>query len=120
MPYIRISIAKKLTLEKQQELVDGLGEALGRIPGKDGRMLITDLEDGKTMFSGGVKQDDFVFIDARYYSKFEYHIKKEFTEAVFNAVHKTIGTPFEKMSLNITEYSSWGGFGSFKDEYYDD
>jgi hypothetical protein len=120
MPYIRISVARKLTPEKQQELVDGLGEALGLIPGKDGRMLITDLEDGKTMFSGGVRQDDFVFIDARYYSKFEYHIKKRFTEAVFNAVHKTLGTPFEKMSLNITEYNSWGGFGSFKDEYYDD
>jgi hypothetical protein len=119
MPYIKISLTQKLLPEKQKELVDGLGEALGLIPGKNGQMLITDLEDGKTMFVGGVKQDDFVFIDVRYYSKQEYHIKKTFTAAVFNAVQKTLGTPFERMSLTISEYTSWGGFGDFKDEYYD-
>ena len=118
MPYIRISLTQKLTSEKQVELAKGLGDALSVIPGKDGRMLITDMEDGKTMFVGGVRQEDFAFIDARYYSKFEYHIKKEFVKAIFNTVHKITGTPLEKMSMNITEYSSWGSFGNYKEEYY--
>jgi hypothetical protein len=120
MPYIRIALARELTPEKREELARALGEALGLIPGKDGSMLITDLEDGKTLFMGGVRQEDFAFIDARYFSRFEYHIKKAFVRAVFEAVNRVVGTPYERMSMNITEYSSWGGFGDFRDEYYRD
>ena len=57
MPYIRVSATQKLTPEKQEELVNGLGEALSTIPGKDARGLIVDLEDGKTMFVGGARQE---------------------------------------------------------------
>ena len=120
MPYIRLSIAQKLTQEKQEELVKGIGDALSIIPGKDGRGLIVDMEDGKTMYLGGVRQDDLVFVDVRYYSNFEYHIKKNFTVAVFDAINKALGTPKERMSLTITEYNNWGGFGNFKDEFFDD
>ncbi|HHU30582.1 MAG: hypothetical protein QM368_06830 [Bacillota bacterium] len=120
MPYIRVSLAQKLPPEKQAELVKGLGEALSIIPGKDGRGLIVDLEDGKTIYCGGVRQEDFVFLDVRYYSNFAYKIKKEFTVAVFNVLNKVLGTPKEKMFLTINEYNSWGGFGDFRDEYYSD
>lgn len=117
---MRVSLTQKLTEEKRKELVDGLGEALGVIPGKDGSMLIADVEDGRTMYVGGRLQDNFVFIDVRYFSRFEYHIKKKFTKAVFDAVHRVLGTAYENMSLNIAELSSWGGFGDFKDEFYSD
>jgi hypothetical protein len=63
MPYIKIKPARELTHEKQEELVKSLGEAISKIPGKDGRMLITDLEDGIT-FSWRRRQDDFAYIDA--------------------------------------------------------
>ncbi len=120
MPYIRVSAAQKLTSEKQADLVKGLGEALSTIPGKDERGLIVDLEDGKTMFVGGMKQDNIVFADVRYYSNFEYHIKKRFTQAVLGVFAQVLGTKPEQAFLTITEYNSWGGFGDFKDEYYED
>ena len=120
LPYIRVSIAKKLTEDQQLEITQGLGKAIEAIPGKDGRGLIVDMEDGKTMFTGGVKQDDFVFADVRYYSNFTYQIKKEFTAAVFGVFNKALGTPKERMFLTINEYNNWGGFGDFKDEYYSD
>ena len=120
MPYMKVSVTQKLTQEKQDELIGGLGEALATIPGKSAGMLIADLEDGKTMFVGGQRQENFVFVDVRYYSKFEYHIKKKFTIAVFNVFKEVLGTKIECMSLNITEMTSWGGFGDFKDEYFSD
>jgi hypothetical protein len=120
MPYIRVSATQKLSPEKQQALVDGLGEALGLIPGKDARGLIVDLDDGRTMFTGGVKQENFVFADVRYFSNFEYHIKKKFTQAVFAVFNKVLGTRPEQAFLTITEFSAWGGFNDFKDEYYED
>ena len=118
MPYIRVSLSQKLTQDKQEELVNGLGEALSLIPGKDARGLIVDMEDGKTLYAGGVRQENMVFIDVRYYSNFPYQIKKAFTASVFEKVGKILGTSKEKAFLTITEYNSWGGFGDFRDEYY--
>ena len=118
MPYIRLSVTQKLTPEKQKELVDGLGEAMSKIPGKDPSLLIVDVEDGKTMFFGGVKQEDMVFADVKYYSNFGYHKKKEFTVAAFDAIHSILGTSKDKMCLTITEYNNWGALGGYRDEYY--
>ena len=120
MPYIRVSTTQKLNERQQEALVSGLGKALEVIPGKDGRGLIVDMEDGKTMYLGGTKQDNLVFADVRYYSNFEYHIKKNFTTAAFDAISKVLGTSKDRMFLTITEYNNWGGFGDFKDEYYEE
>ena len=118
MPYIRLSITKKLTEEQQSELVNGLGEAIAVIPGKDHTGLMVDMEDGKTMFMAGVKQENLVFADVRYYSNFTHQIKKDFTIAVFDVFTRVLGTEKEKMFLTINEYNNWGGFGGFIDEYY--
>lgn len=120
MPYIRLSMSKKLTESEQEQLSRELGEALSLIPGKDGRGLIVDMEDGKNLFVGGVKQDNLVFADVRYYLNFPYKIKKDFTAAVFKTLGRALGTTKDKMFLTITEYNSWGGFGDFKDEYCSD
>ena len=120
MPCMRITTTLKLDEQQRKQLFDGIGDALELIPGKDRRGLIIDLEDGKSMFVGGVQQENFVFIDMRYYLKFEYHIKKRFTVALFDAIHSVLGTAKECMSMTISEYTNWGGFGDFKDEYYTD
>ena len=111
MPYIRLSLSKKLTENEQAALVNGLGEALS---------VIVDLEDGKTLFVGGVRQENMVFVDVRYYSNFSYQIKKNFTAAVFETISEVLGTSKDRAFLTITEYNSWGGFGDFRDEYYSD
>ena len=120
MPYIRLSVTQKLTQEKQEALVKGLGEAMKKIPGKDERLLIVDVEDGRKIFFGGAKQENMVWAEVRYYSKYEYHKKKEFTVAVFDAISEVLGTSKDKMCLTITEHSNWGALGTFNDEYYSD
>ena len=91
---------------------------MSKIPGKDGRLLIVEVEDDRKLFFGGVKQEDMVFADVRYYSNFEYHKKKDFTVAMFEVLNKVLGTSKDKMCLTITEYNSWGALGDYKDEYY--
>jgi len=118
MPYIRLSVTQKLTQESQEKVAIGLGEAISVIPGKDGRGLIVDIEDDKTMYLGGEKQQNLVFIDVRYYSNFSYQVKKDFTTAAFKAIKEVLGTNDDRMFLTITEYNNWGGFGDFRDEYY--
>lgn len=118
MPYLRVSVAQKLAEEERKELVKGLGDALALIPGKDGRMLIAEIDDGKKIYLGGELQENCVFVDVRYYSNFSYQVKKKFTGAVFHAIRSVLGTGDDRMFLTISEFNSWGGFGDFKDEYY--
>ena len=118
MPYIRVSVTQELTPEKQQELADGLCEAISKIPGKDESTLIVDVEGGKTLFFGGVRQDDMVFADVSYFSNFSHQIKKDFTEAAFDAMSRVLGTSKDRMCLTINEYNNWGALGTFRDEYY--
>ena len=120
MPLMKLSVTQTLDREKREVLLKGLSEAIEKIPGKEGRALIVDLEEGKTMYIGGVLQENMAFADVQYYSNFEYHKKQALTAAVFDAISKAIGTAKNKMFLTITERNSWGGFGDLKDEFYSD
>ena len=116
MPYIRLSITQKLTEEKRKELAAAIGEALSAIPGKRGAELISDIEDGRQMYLGSVKQEDMVFADVRYHGNYEYRYRSAFTSAVFDAISRVLGTPKNGMWLNITEFNSGGGVGNLKDD----
>ena len=120
MPYMRVSLTKKLTEEEKHELYGKLGQALALIPGKEAFMLIADIEDGREIYCGGKKQDNFAFVDARYFSRFEFHIKKAFAQGVMAAIGEIAGTPKECISMTISEFSTWAGFGDLADEYYKD
>jgi phenylpyruvate tautomerase PptA (4-oxalocrotonate tautomerase family) len=118
MPYIKLSISKKISPEDERKLVDGLGAALSKIPGKDPRWTMVEVNDGLKMYFGGNKQDDMVFADVKYVGKFEYHKKKEFTREAFDAINAVLGTPKDKICLTISEFENWGAVGDFRDIYY--
>ena len=120
MPYMKVSLTHKLTDEKRTQLLSGLEKALAIIPGKAGAPLTIDLEEGKTFYTSGVKQEDFVFVDVRYFSNFKYSKKKEFTIAAFDSMHEVLGFSKEKMFLLITERNTWGAHGSYLDEFVTD
>ena len=120
MPYIKLSISRKIEPDEEQKLVDGLGAALSKIPGKDPQWTIVEVNDGLKMYFGGKKQDDMVFADVKYVGRFEYHKKKEFTRAAFNAINDILGTPKDRICLTILELDSWGAVGDFRDQYYMD
>ncbi|MBR6950513.1 MAG: hypothetical protein IKH56_02135 [Oscillospiraceae bacterium] len=120
MPFIKLSIAKTITEETEQKLIDGLGRALSVIPGKDPQWTMVEVNDGLRLYFGGKKQEDMVFADVKYVGKQEYHRKREFTRAACQTIHELIGTPIDRICLTITEYDSWGAVGDFRDQYYVD
>ena len=120
MPYMRVSLSAKLTEEQKQRLYEKLGEALKHIPGKEPFMLIAEIEDGRRFYAFGKKQDDFAFVDARYFSRVEYHAKRDFAVAAMKAIEEVAGTKRENISMNIFELSTWAGFGDLNDEFYKD
>ncbi|NLM51825.1 MAG: hypothetical protein GX197_03245 [Firmicutes bacterium] len=120
MPYIRLSVAKKIHPDDEQKLVDGLGVALSKIPGKEPQWTMVEVSDGLKMYFGGKRQDDMVFADVKYVGRFPYQKKKEFTREAFNVINAILGTPKDKICLTITEYDNWGAVGDFHDQYYSD
>ena len=120
MPYMRVSLSAKLSEEQKQNLYEKLGEALRNIPGKEPFMLIADIEDGRQFYAFGKKQENFAFVDARYFSRVEYHAKKAFATAVMKAIEEVAGTKSMNISMNIFELSTWAGFGDLNDEFYKD
>ena len=120
MPYMRISTAEKLTEEKKAELVEKLGIALEEVPGKKRNMLMAEINDGVTFYFLQAKEEKFCFLDVRWFGKFEYHIKNSFTKKAFEAVRDVLDIPFNKISMNIGEVTTWGGFGRLNDMYYKD
>jgi len=120
MPYMRVSLSRKLTEEQRQILYTKLGEALRLIPGKEPGMLMAEIEDGRQFYAFGKKQENFAFVDARYFSRAEYHAKRDFAVAVMKAIEDVAGTKPECISMNIFELSTWAGFGDLNDEFYND
>ena len=118
MPYIRLSITQKISEETEQRLIDGLGIALSNIPGKDPCWTMVEVNDGMRMYFGGKKQQDMVFVDVKYVSKFEFHKKRAFARAAFDVIHDILGTEKDRICLTITEFSNWGAAGDFRDEYF--
>ncbi len=118
MPYMRVSLSRKLSEEQRQSLYEKLGEALRNIPGKEPPMLMAEIEDGRQFYAFGKKQENFAFVDARYFSRAEYHAKRDFAIAVMKAIQEVAGTKKECISMNIFELSTWAGFGDLNDEFY--
>lgn len=118
MPYLRVSVAKKISPDAEQILVDGLGAALSKIPGKEPQWTMVEVNDGLRLYFGGERQDDMVFVDVKYVGRFPYQKKKEFTREAFNVINAVLGTPKDKICLVINEYENWGAVGDFRDIYY--
>jgi phenylpyruvate tautomerase PptA (4-oxalocrotonate tautomerase family) len=120
MPYIRISVTKKIKPDTEQKLVDGLGVALSKIPGKDPCWTMVEVCDDAKIYFGGAKQDDMVFADVKYVAKQEHHKKRAFTRAAFDVLNEVLGTPKDRFCLTISEFTNWGAVGDLNDIYYTD
>lgn len=120
MPFIKLSVAKKISEEKEQTIVDCLGKALSVVPGKDPQWTMVEVNDGQKLYFGGKKQEDMVFADVKYVGRQEFHKKREFTREACQMIHEVLGTPIDRICVTITEYDNWGAVGEFRDIYYVD
>lgn len=120
MPYIKLSVTKKVEPETEQILVDRLGIALSTIPGKDPQWTMVEVNDGRRIYFGGKMQEDMVFAEVKYVGNFNYTKKREFTQKACKAINEVLGTPIDKICLTISEFENWGAVGDFRDIYYSD
>ncbi len=113
MPFVQLITPQKLSEQDKKNLWKEIGLATEAIPGKEAKTLILVISDDTTICLEGVCQSGFAHIEVKYMGHYEYECKKAFAKEMFDAINKTIGTPIDKMSFNITECTNWGGFGDY-------
>ncbi len=111
MPYIKLTTAKKLTHEQQQELSYGLTEAVKKIPNKE--IIFLFIEDGKKVFLGNVEQADLAFLEFDLVGHFSTEIKRAFAKEAYAVITRVTGTTPENTSMRITEHMDWACFGEY-------
>jgi hypothetical protein len=120
MPFIKLSIARTITPETEDALVQRLGAALSCVPGKDPQWTIVEVNDGLRLYFGGVRQEDMVFAEVKYVGHFTHQDKRTFTQRACQTIQEVVGTPMDRNCLTITEFENWGALGDLRDIYYVD
>ena len=118
MAFMTVSVSRKLTENERETLLKGLGEVQCKLPGKDAKSLAVIINEDVPMYVSGVKQDNMVYSNIKYTGKFKYQIRSDFTVALFDTIGNALGTPKERMLLEIDELQFFGGFGDLYDIYY--
>lgn len=106
MPYINANIAKELNQEKIETLKCEIGKILNLI-GKSEQSLMLDIENGKTMYFKG-KKEDCAYIDVRIYGNCDCERKNKFIGALFNIIEKVADLKKENIFITFLEFENWG------------
>lgn len=114
MPYINISVTKEMSITKKQELKNSIGKNINRLPGKAEKVLMIEIEDGKTIFFGGEEQENCAYVDVKAYGKFDFEAKDDFTKSIFEVFNRVLGIEEDRLFLTITEFDTWGTNGKLK------
>lgn len=114
MPYIDVSISKKLMDEEKDSLKSKLGELITIIPGKTEKVLMVGINDGYTMYFSGEKKENIAFINVKLFKESGFEYKAEFSKKVFELFQTEYGIPSDSIFMNFDEYNSWASRGELK------
>jgi hypothetical protein len=112
MPYIQVTIGQKLSDPQKEALKSELGRLITIIPGKTEAALIVSIQDGGSLYMGGIKEPS-VYIDLRVYTAVEAEAKNRFALELFSSITRLFGIPASRQYLTIGEYDHWGYDGEF-------
>jgi hypothetical protein len=119
MPYLSVTIGKKLEEPQREKLKAELCRLIAIIPGKSEADLMVEIRDtgsspqeGAALYMSGSKEPS-AYIDLRMYTATTEEAKKRFTRETFALITREFAIPSERQYLTIGEYSNWGYEGEW-------
>ncbi len=103
MPYIQISLSKKLTDEEKRTLAAGVAALVPMLPGKPGDRAIVQIDDGRSLYRGG-EPAACAFMETRLYGKTPEPYLRAYTEKLLSSLRNSWVMP-ETRSISI--FWSW-------------
>ena len=113
MPYIQISLSKKLTDEEKRALAAGVAALVPMRPGKPGDRPIVQIDDGCSLYRGG-EPAACAFMETRLYGKTPEPYLRAYTEKLFELFEEQLGYGGNQIYFNILELDHWGSKGSLR------
>lgn len=105
MPFVEVKTTVKLDKAQTEKLRDDIRTAITLIPQKTADNMMLQIESGCNMWMGDV-EESCTFVDIRLYGPSPLENKKEFVEAVLEAL-KPYGIESDRVYMNIWQRESW-------------
>lgn len=113
MPFVSVSIGKKVAPEQKQELAEQIARLITIIPGKPYEKTMVRIDDDCTIYRAG-ERTECAFMETRLYKESDLESKVEYTEKLYALFERVLGIPQAQAYFNILELDHWGSRGSFR------
>lgn len=111
MPFIHLSITRKLEADEKARLADGIAKLVSLIPGKPYEKTMVRIDDGCEIFRAG-KKADCAFMQTQMKKPCDHEKAVEYTEKLYKLFEETLGLPAASVYFNIIETDYWGSRGT--------
>ncbi len=112
MPYVHLSIAKKLTDDEKEAIKSSVGKLIEILPGKTESVLMVRLDDDLQMYFRGEKSN-CAYVNVCLYLMSPADKKGEFARALVRSISELAGLDINDIFLCFTEFSNWASWGDF-------
>lgn len=113
MPFVRISVGRKLSDNERTAVYDVVSQHITIIPGKTVAATMVQLEDGRHMYKDA-SQRVCVFIEVRLYGSTTTEAKEKLVEKLTTDLSVMLDVPLGDIYLNIMEMENWGANGAWR------
>jgi phenylpyruvate tautomerase PptA (4-oxalocrotonate tautomerase family) len=113
MPYVHMSIAKKLSDEQKESIKTSIGQLIEILPNKSEKVLMIRLDDDLQMYFRGVKEN-CAYVNVCLYMTSPDQKKGEFGSAFAASLSQLAGIDQSNIFLSFSEFGNWFSGGVFK------
>lgn len=113
MPYVHMSIAKKLTDEQQEAVKTSIGQLIEILPGKSEKVLMIRMDDDQRMYFRGVPEN-CAYVNVCLFLMSPDEKKGEFARAFVASLSELAGIDTANIFLSFSEFGNWCSGGVFK------
>lgn len=113
MPYIHLSIAKKLNDHQKEAIMARIGQLIEILPGKSEKVLMIRMDDDVQMVFRGVPCA-CAYVNVNLYMMSPDNKKAEFAQALVLSLSELAGIELDDIFLSFTEHGNWCSRGEFK------
>lgn len=112
MPYIHVSVSKKITDAEQEKIMKDFGREIAALPGKSEQWLMVKISDNEKMCFQGRSEEPCAIIEVSVYGTFSSNEYQQLTGALTKTVSETVRVPQNRIYIKYFETSYWGWDGS--------
>ena len=112
MPYIAVSVSKKVDGPTKDTLQKEIAGIIDVIPGKNVSNTTINITDGCSFYKE-LKPLEAAFVDVRLYKASPEESKQAFAEQLFGVIDKTLEIPPSNVQINFIEMPTWASGGKY-------